>query len=96
MTRTSGERAAITRYGVGLALALLLTAAAFMAVDRDEWSAAHIRDLVFALGLVQMLVQFRCFLRRAPVWLLLFSTLIVALMVAGTLVVLFNQRSRMM
>jgi cytochrome o ubiquinol oxidase operon protein cyoD len=50
-----------------------------------------------------MLVHFRCFLHvdlqrsaRADLVLLLFTSLITALMVGGTLVVLFNLRHRMM
>ncbi|RYY09384.1 MAG: cytochrome-c oxidase, partial [Alphaproteobacteria bacterium] len=48
-------------------------------------------------------VQFRCFLHinlkrssRHDLQLILFSTLIIALMVSGTLVILFNLRGRMM
>ena len=58
---------------------------------------------VLGLGLAQMVVHFRCFLHidltrsaRADLQLILFSTLIVALMVGGTLVVLFNLQNRMM
>ncbi len=58
---------------------------------------------VLGLGLVQMLVHFRCFLHidlrrsaRPDLQLLLFSALIIALMVGGTLVVLFNLHGRMM
>ena len=50
-----------------------------------------------------MLVHFRCFLHidfkrsaQADLQLIVFSSVIVALMVAGTLVVLFNLRQRMM
>ena len=58
---------------------------------------------MLALGLAQMLVHFRFFLHidlkqsaKADLQLILFSTMIVALMVGGTLVVLFNLRARMM
>ena len=54
-------------------------------------------------ALVQTVVQFRCFLHiglrrsaRADLLLVLFSVLIIALMVSGTLVVIFNLRERMM
>jgi cytochrome o ubiquinol oxidase subunit IV len=50
-----------------------------------------------------MVVHFRFFLRvnlsrssRDNLWLILFSGLIIALMVSGTLVILFNLRQRMM
>ena len=59
--------------------------------------------IVLGLALVQMVVHFRFFLHislrkssRDDLQLILFSTLIVILMVSGTLVVLFNLRARMM
>lgn len=59
--------------------------------------------IVFGLALVQMVVHFRFFLHvslrksaREDLQLILFSTLIVILMVSGTLVILFNLRERMM
>ena len=49
------------------------------------------------------MVHFRCFLHvdlkcsaRADLMLILFSSLIIALMVGGTLVILLNLRTRMM
>ena len=58
---------------------------------------------MLALALVQMVVHFRFFLHislaksaRDDLQLILFSTLIMVLMVSGTLVVLFNLRHRMM
>ena len=59
--------------------------------------------IILVLGLVQIIVHMRCFLHlslqrsaRADLMLVLFSSLIIALMVGGTLVVLFNLRARMM
>ena len=59
--------------------------------------------IVLGLALVQMVVHFRFFLHislqksaRDDLQLILFSTLIVILMVSGTLVILFNLRARMM
>lgn len=87
--------------GYGLALALTLTAFAFVL-----WPVAAFGGtfaIILALGLVQLIVQFRCFLHislrrsaRADLLLVLFSALIVTLMVSGTLVILFNLRERMM
>jgi cytochrome o ubiquinol oxidase operon protein cyoD len=58
---------------------------------------------ILMLALVQTIVHFRFFLHiglkkssRQDLQLVLFSAAIVALMVSGTLVVLFNLRSRMM
>ena len=90
-------------YAVGYILSLALTAAAFAAVRWPSFEAKTVFGLVLALGLVQMMVQFRCFLHislkrssRHDLQLILFSTLIIVLMVSGTLVILFNLRGRMM
>jgi cytochrome o ubiquinol oxidase operon protein cyoD len=89
-------------YAIGYVLSLVLTAAAFAMVRWPSFGARAIFGIVLALGLVQMAVQFRCFLHslkrssRHDLQLILFSTLIIALMVSGTLVILFNLRDRMM
>lgn len=89
-------------YAVGYALSFVLTAAAFGMVRWPSFGARAIFGTVLALGLVQMAVQFRCFLHislkrssRHDLQLILFSALIITLMVSGTLVVLFNLRERM-
>ncbi len=81
----------------------MLTFAAFGLVYLRLLSGQEAFYTVLGLGFVQMLVHFRCFLQidlqrsaRADLTLLLFSSLIVALMVGGTLVVLFNLYFRMM
>ena len=70
-----------------------------------HWPASICDTLAIVLGLalVQMVVHFRFFLHisfrksaRDDLQLILFSTLIVILMVSGTLVILFNLRARMM
>ena len=92
----------LANYTIGLVLALILTGAAFAMV---AWHVAprHALAVVVALGLLQIVVHFRCFLHidlrksaRADLQLILFSTLIIALMVGGTLVILLNLRQRMM
>ncbi len=90
-------------YLTGYALAVALTAAAFALVEWRVPDAGTTLALVFGLGLVQMVVHFRWFLHirlgtstRQDLQLILFSTLIIALMVGGTLVILFNLRGRMM
>ena len=97
------ERAETVTYVAGYTLALGLTLAAFGLVWLHLLSGRTAFYVVLALGLVQMLVHFRCFLQidlrrnsRADLHLLLFSTMIIALMVGGTLVVLFNLYHRMM
>lgn len=98
------ERARETRtYLIGYMLALVLTGAAFAVVVRPVAAFAGTFAVVLTLALVQLLVQFRCFLHislkrsaRVDLLLVLFSGVIIALMVSGTLVILFNLRMRMM
>lgn len=97
------RRRDLATYLVGYVLALLLTGAAFAVVTWRWAVGATALSLVFGLALVQAVVHFRCFLHidlkrsaRDDLQLILFYTLIIALMVGGTLVVLFNLRMRMM
>ena len=90
-------------YAIGYILALSLTVAAFCIVHYHLAPAVTAFALVLALGFVQIVVHMRCFLHislersaRSDLMLILFSTLIIALMVGGTLVVLFNLQMRMM
>ena len=90
-------------YVVGYGMALLLTVAAFGLVYLHLLDGQQAFYTVLGLGLVQMMVHFRCFLHidfkrsaRADLQLILFSSLIVALMVGGTLIILFNLQQRMM
>jgi cytochrome o ubiquinol oxidase operon protein cyoD len=93
----------IRAYVFGYAMALALTGAAFAAVRWQVVTARATFAIVLALALVQLVVHFRFFLHvslrrssRDNLWLVLFSGLIIALMVSGALVVLFNLRQRMM
>ena len=103
MTSPRIEHRETMTYVVGYGLALVLTCASFGLVYLSVLSGPEAFYTVLGLGLVQMLVHFRCFLHidlnrsaRADLVLILFSSLVVALMVGGTLVVLFNLRRRMM
>lgn len=103
MSDPTKERAAALRtYAVGYAGSLALTAAAFVAVRWPSFASRTTFGIVLALGFVQMVVQFRCFLHiglkrssRHDLQLILFTALIIALMASGTLVILFNLRGRM-
>lgn len=103
MTSPHLQRRETMTYVVGYGLALLLTGAAFGLVYLHLLGVRQAFYTVLGLGLVQMVVHFRCFLHidlkrsaRADLQLILFSSLIVALMVGGTLVILLNLRQRMM
>ncbi|SEO73914.1 cytochrome o ubiquinol oxidase operon protein cyoD [Methylobacterium sp. UNC300MFChir4.1] len=97
------KRRDLATYGIGYVLALALTGLAFAVVTWGWAAGTTALGIVFALALVQAIVHFRCFLHidlrrshRDDLQLILFSSLIVCLMVGGTLVVLFNLRMRMM
>ena len=97
------KRRDVRSYAIGYVLALALTGAAFAAVRWPGFGATATLGIVFALALVQAVVHFRFFLHvtlarsaREDLQLILFSTLIVTLMVSGTLVILLNLRHRMM
>ena len=101
--RDHDRRREIRTYLAGYATALALTCTAFAAVRWPSAGADTTFAIILALGLVQVVVQFRCFLHislarsaRDDLQLVLFSTLIIALMVGGTLVILFNLQDRMM
>ena len=103
MTSPRLERRETLTYVTGYALALLLTGVSFGVVHWHLLGGRQAFYSVLGLGLVQMLVHFRCFLHidlkrsaRADLQLILFSSVIIALMVGGTLVLLFNLRQRMM
>lgn len=90
-------------YLIGYALALALTLAAFAAVVWPVAAFGGTFAIILGLALAQLIVQFRCFLHvslsrssRHDLLLVLFASLIITLMVSGTLVILFNLRERMM
>ncbi len=94
---------AIRAYGLGYGFAIGLTGLAFAATAWHPFDRTTTVAIVFGLGLLQMLVHFRAFLHidlkrssRDDLQLILFSVVIIALMVGGTLVILFNLRQRMM
>ncbi len=103
MTSPQIERNEVRTLCLGYGLAALLTLAAFGLVVSRLLTGREAFYTVLALGLVQVVVHFRFFLHidfkrsaRSDLQLILFSSLIIALMVGGTLVVLFNLHRRMM
>ena len=90
-------------YLAGLLVSAGLTVGAFAAVRWPNLTGLWTFAAVCALGLVQAITQFRFFLQitlkrsgRDDLLLLLFSSAIIALMVAGTLVLMANLHDRMM
>ncbi len=103
MTSPRMERHETRSLILGYGLALLLTLLAFGLVLLNLLTGRQAFYTVLGLGFVQMVVHLRFFLHidlnrsaRPDLQLILFSTLIIALMVGGTLVVLFNLHTRMM
>lgn len=103
MTSPRLERGETRSLILGYGLALLLTLLGFGLVVSHVLSGRAAFYRVLGFGFVQMVVHFSFFLHidlkrsaRADLQLILFSTLIIALMVGGTLVVLFNLHGRMM
>ncbi len=103
MTSPRIERDETRSLVFGYGLALLLTLLAFGLVVFHVLTGRQAFYTVLGLGLVQLVAQLRFFLHidlkrsaRADLQLILFSTLIIALMVGGTLVVVFNLHGRMM
>lgn len=90
-------------YVAGLLTAAVLTICAFGLVRWPNALGRLTFAVVCALGMVQAILQFRFFLHvklkgsgRGDLLLVLFSTIIIVLMVAGTLVLMANLRGRMM
>ena len=88
-------------YVYGIAFALLLTLVPFALV---HWAAAsHLRllEVIGAFALAQMIVHFRFFLhirlgqRREDLQLILFSTLVLIIMVGGTVWIMGSLALRM-
>ena len=89
-------------YLVGFFLAFLLTGIPFALVAWGQLPSAVALLLVLVCGLTQMVVQFRYFLhldftrqKREDLLLILFSTLLLAIMAGGTVWIMANLAHRM-
>ncbi len=90
-------------YLIGLGLALLLSALPFASVAWHILPRSWLLWLIAGAALIQIVGHFRFFVhidlsrsKRDDLQLILFSTLIAVLMVAGTIWIFFNQQMRMM
>lgn len=88
---------------IGFALALALTLAAFGIVALGIGSATTILAVIAVLAILQIIVQLRFFLhldlsksRREDLQLILFASLIIILMVGGSIWILWSLHMRMM
>ena len=95
------ERREFRSYVWGAALALVLTLVPFALVHLVAMSGQSLLSVIGACALVQMIVHFRCFLhigfrqKREDLQLILFSTLLLVLMVAGTIWIMASLAVRM-
>ena len=103
MRLTKPLRRDLTTYACGYGAALLLTLGAFASVYFRLMVPGTTLAVVLALALAQIIAHLHFFLHinlrhsaRSDLQLILFSTGIILLMVAGTLVILGNLRMRMM
>ncbi len=103
MTVSPALRRDFATYAIGYLSAVCLTGLSFACVFSRLLPPGATLALVLLLALIQVIVHMRCFLHislrrsaRADLQLILFSTIIILLMVGGTLVVVFNLRARMM
>lgn len=90
-------------YVVGYGLALILTLIPFALVAWSHLSSIALWLAIGGCALLQVIVHFRCFLhvsfakqKREDLHLILFTTLILVIMVGGTLWIVLNLYSRMM
>lgn len=103
--KIDAEEIAATRrsYLIGLVLSVVLTVPAFLVVMADWASGWTARAIIYGLGVIQIAVHLRYFLhldirgsRREDLLVLLFTLLLAAMMVGGTLWIVLGMNTRMM
>lgn len=88
-------------YITGVVLALVLTLVPFAVVHWHVMLRPPVYYLIGAFALIQMIVHFRCFLhisfrqRREDLQLILFSTVLLILIVGGTIWIMMSLATRM-
>ncbi|MGO9578954.1 MAG: cytochrome o ubiquinol oxidase subunit IV [Desulfobaccales bacterium] len=101
--RAGVSRGSLKSYLTGFVLALILTAIPFALMMRGAWSASAALAGIFSAGLIQILVHLHYFLHldassaaRWNVLAMIFTLLIMALFVGGTLWIMSTLNYRMM
>ncbi len=97
------SRGTVRSYLTGFVLSLILTAIPFALVMGGGWSASATLGVIFIAGIVQILAHLHYFLHldssstaKWNIVALLFTIVIMALFVGGTIWILFNLYHRMM
>ncbi len=100
---TGASRGSAKSYLTGFVLSLILTAIPFALVMSGTWSSGATLAGIFSAGIVQILVHLHYFLHldfsseaRWNVLAMIFTLLIMALFVGGTLWIMSNLNYRMM
>ncbi len=100
-TRNLEERKEFHSYVWGIALALVLTLVPFALVHWAAMPGLPLLSVIGAFALVQMVVHFRFFLhigfrqKREDLLLILFSTLLLFIMLSGTIWIMASLAMRM-
>lgn len=95
------ERRELRSYSWGIGLALLFTLMPFAVVHGTAMPRFWLLIAIGCAALLQMLVHFRCFLHigfrqnREDLQLILFSTLLLGIMVGGTIWIMASLTTRM-
>jgi len=100
---TGAGRGSLKSYLTGFVLSLILTAIPFALVMSGTWSSSAILAGIFSAGIVQILVHLYYFLHlntssaaRWNVLAMIFTLLIMALFVGGTIWIMSSLNYRMM
>lgn len=93
----------LRNYVIGMFMAIFLSGTAFALVAWSHWPSKVLLVAISICAILQLIVHFRFFLHidlekshRDDLQLILFSGFIIALMVGGTLWIIFNENMRMM
>jgi cytochrome o ubiquinol oxidase subunit IV len=100
---TGASRGSLKSYLTGFVLSLILTAIPFALVMSGAWSASAAIAGIFSAGILQILVHLYYFLHldtssatRWNILAMIFTALIMALFVGGTIWIMYNLYHRMM
>lgn len=103
IAQQDGNQKTLGSYVTGLILSLLLTLAAFGLIEKRILTDAHLYIALAVLAITQLFVQSLCFLRlnasaegRWSLMPFLFCILIIAILVGGSLWIMYNCNFNMM
>ena len=99
----TNHRSTLKSYVYGLLLSVLLTMTSYILVSKHILTGITLAATITGLGLIQMVVQLICFLYlnkehkpRLNLLMFLFSALVVAILVLGSLWIMYTLNYRIM